>query len=56
MKVNRIKKILDAHNVPNYIIADRIYADSMEIGTQLFQSVEELTGWSKAKIYTWLGY
>lgn len=56
MKINRIKKILDAHNVPNYVIADRIFADSMLAGTQLFQKVEELTNWNKAKLYEWLGY
>lgn len=30
----QIKKVLDAHSIPNYIADDRIYADSMIGGTK----------------------
>lgn len=56
MKTNKIKKILDMHSVPNYIIGERIFADSMQGGTQIFEKTVELTDWRKTKIYEWLGY
>lgn len=52
----QIKKVLDAHSIPNYIADDRIYADSMIGGTKEFEHVEDATGWSKEKLYQWLGY
>lgn len=51
-----IKKILDAHSVPNFEKGGRIYADSMLAGSGLFEEVEDLTGWSMEKLWEWLGY
>lgn len=51
-----ISRILDAHNIPHYIKNGRLYADTMECGTQLYERTEELTGISKSDLYLWLGY
>lgn len=56
MKISRIKKILDAHSVPNFEKEGHIYADSMISGSGLFEEVEDLTGWSMKKLRAWLGY
>lgn len=56
MKNSNIKKILDAHSVPNFEKEGRIYADSMLAGSDLFEEVEDLTGWNLEKLRAWLGY
>ena len=52
----QIRKILDAHNIPNYEKNNCIYADSMIAETEVFECVENMTGWSKKLIFEWLGY
>lgn len=54
--IEKIKKILDAHGVPYILEGGRIYADSMVCGTALFEAVEDVTDWTLAKLYSWLGY
>lgn len=56
MEISRIKKILDAHSVPNFEKEGRIYADSMLAGSNLFEEVEDMTGWDLEKLRAWLGY
>lgn len=56
MTIHKIKSILDDHGVPNYIVNGRIYADSMIASTDTFEVVEDLTNYSRAKLYAWLGY
>lgn len=51
-----VNKILDLHSVPNYTQNGSIYADSMEAGTEVFEKVENVTGWSRSQLYAWLGY
>lgn len=52
----KIRRILKAHNVPCYIKGGRIYADTMESGKSLFESVEDLTGFDLDELREWLGY
>lgn len=56
METSRIKKVLSAHNVPNFEKEGRIYADSMLSESDLFEYVEDLTGWSMERLRSWLGY
>ena len=56
MDISKIKKILDAHSVPNYIKGGHIFADSMLSGCAMFEIVEDVTDWSKSQLYAWLGY
>lgn len=56
MSNSQIKKLLDVHNIPNYEMNGCIYADSMIAGTEVFECVEDMTGWSKKLILEWLGY
>lgn len=56
MRIERIKEILDFHSIPNYTQNGSIYADSMEAGTEVFEKIENVTGWSRSQLYTWLGY
>ena len=56
MRKETIIKILDLHSVPHYERDGEIYADSAIGGTALFQEVENVTDWSKRKLYDWLGY
>lgn len=56
MTIERIRKILDLHNIPNYTQKGSIYADSMEAGTEVFEKIENVTGWSRSQLYVWLGY
>ncbi|MBR1948369.1 MAG: hypothetical protein IKA30_01090 [Alphaproteobacteria bacterium] len=51
-----ISKILDNHSIPYYIKGDRIYADSMQAFTKLFENVVDLTDYTKSELYDWLGY
>lgn len=51
-----ISRILDTHNIPHYIESGRLYADTMECGTRLYERTEDLTGISKNDLYLWLGY
>ena len=56
MTIEKIRKILDLHSVPNYTQNGSIYADSMEAGTKVFEKVENVTGWNRTQLYAWLGY
>lgn len=56
MKIETIKKILDAHSVPNYINGGHIFVDSMLAGNEIFEAVEDVTDWSKSQLFAWLGY
>lgn len=56
MEISRIKKILDAHSVPNYIKDGHIFADSMLAFHEKFEIVEDVTGFTKSQLYAWLGY
>nr|DAP10262.1 MAG TPA: hypothetical protein [Caudoviricetes sp.] len=56
MENRKIKKILDAHSVPYFEKEGRIYADYMLSGSDLFEEVEDLTGWSMERLRAWLGY
>lgn len=56
MENRKIKKILDAHSVPNFEKEGRIYADSMLAASDLFENVEDLTDWSMERLRAWLGY
>lgn len=54
--VDKIARILDAHGVPYYIAAGRIYADAMLTGAPLFAEVVDLTDYTRPELYAWLGY
>ena len=56
MKNESIRKILENHSVPCYEKDGHIFADAMISGSSLFEEVEDLTGYTKKKIYEWLGY
>nr|DAG33533.1 MAG TPA: hypothetical protein [Caudoviricetes sp.] len=56
MEISRIKKILDAHSVPNYTKDGHIFADCMFAFRKKFEIVEDVTGWSRSQLYAWLGY
>ena len=56
MSITTIKKILDAHGVPYFEKDGSIYADSMISGTTKFEQAENVTTWTRYKLYTWLGY
>lgn len=56
MKNEKIANILDKHYVPYFEQGGRIYADSMQAGTAVFEGVEDLTGYSRQKLMAWLGY
>ena len=56
MAITTIRAILDAHGIPCFIAAGRIYSDSMQANTGLFEILEDLTDWTRAEIYSWLGY
>lgn len=56
MTISKIRSILDAHGVPCFISGGRIYADSMIACTALFECVEDLTDYTRAQLYAWLGY
>lgn len=56
MTIKEIKKILDNHGVPNYTDGDKIFADSMISTIKKFEVVEDVTKWSRKKLYVWLGY
>ena len=56
MTIKTIKQILDAHGVPHYEKDGSIYADSMIAGTDVFEHVENVTKWSREKLFSWLGY
>lgn len=51
-----IKSVLDAHGVPNFIADGRIYADSMIAHTSPFEEIEDLTDYTRAELFAWLGY
>lgn len=56
MSIIKIQSILNDHGVPNFIADGRIYADSMVAFTALFEEVEDLTDYTRADLYAWLGY
>lgn len=45
-----IMKILKAHFVPCYEAGGHVFADSMLSGTEEFEKVEDVTGWSKKSL------
>lgn len=55
-RIEKIRKILDLHGVPNYTQNGSLYADSMISGKKLFEEVENVTDWTKNQLYIWLGY
>lgn len=50
-----ISRILDMHYIPHYEENGKIFADTMEV-SEKFAQVEDVTGWSKRKLFDWLGY
>lgn len=56
MSMNQIKRILDAHSVPYKEQGGRVLADSMEAFTELFEHVEDVTDWTRGRLFGWLGY
>lgn len=56
MTQQTITRILDLHSIPYQIHSGRIYADSMLSGTALFEILEDVTGWTRSQLYSWLGY
>jgi hypothetical protein len=56
MSNKRIAWILDNHGIPHFEENDRIYADSMIVGTELFEQTDDLTGYTVGKLRKWLGY
>lgn len=56
MTLNNIAKILKMHSIPYYIKGNRIYADSMIGGTELFEATDDMTDWTWPQLYSWLGY
>lgn len=52
----KIIRILELHHIPYYEKNGEVFADSMIAYTELFQEVENVTGWSKRQLYDWLGY
>lgn len=56
MKIECVVKILESHSVPYFTKDGRIYADSMQAFTELFEEVEDLTDFSRSELYSWLGY
>lgn len=56
MSINQIAKILDLRSIPYFTENDRIYADSMIVGTEIFENVEDVTNWTPQALSEWLGY
>jgi hypothetical protein len=56
MEIKQIEKVLKLHSVPYRIVDDRIYADSMIAGTEVFENIEDLTGYTMQQLRDWLGY
>ena len=56
MSIVKIAQTLEAHSVPYYIENNRIFADSMICGTQMFDEVVDLTDYTCSKLFAWLGY
>lgn len=56
MKNETIRKILELHSIPCYEQNGRVYADTMLSGSEIFEEVEDLTGWTRKQLYDWLGY
>lgn len=56
MTISKIQSILDSHGVPSFISSDRIFADSMGAFTAPFEEIEDVTDFTRAELYAWLGY
>ena len=56
MSIKRIEFILTAHCIPHYINDGRIYADTMECGREIVEDVVDVTDYSAADLYDFLGY
>lgn len=57
MRQDTIIKILNLHFIPWYMTrSGRIMVDSMIGGTRVFEVVEDVTDWSRSRLYDWLGY
>lgn len=55
MPINKIQSILAAHGIPCRIIDGRIWADPLEAHRE-DPEWEDLTGFTRAELYEWLGY
>lgn len=49
-------KILKQHSISFKIENDRILADSMIAGKEIFDETIDITDYTKNQLYTWLGY
>lgn len=57
MSARKIVAILELHSIPYKVSrTGRIYADSMIGGSRVFEIVVDVTGWSRSRLYDWLGY
>ena len=56
MTIQTIEQILKNHGIPYYKRNGNIYADSMISGTARFEYVENVTTWTRTKLFAWLGY
>lgn len=56
MTIKKIKTILDLHHIPYFTKGNRIYANSMYGGTELFEEVVDVTDFSFKELCSWLGY
>ena len=57
MSNKKIISILQLHYIPYYIDEnEHIKADSMQGGTDVFEFVIDMTGWTLKKLLDWLGY
>ncbi len=55
-RIEKIKKIIDRHHVPYFEQNGRLFANSMEGGTELFEHAVDVTDMTKPELYAWLGY
>ena len=50
MPIDQISQILDRHGVPFFVEGNRIYADSMCVGTELFAETVDLTNYTPSAL------
>ena len=48
--------LLRIHSIPYKVENGQILADSMEGGTEIFEKMVNMTGWTKRQLLSWLGY
>lgn len=56
MSITTIINILEQHSVPYFIKDNRVYADSMVAFSQPFETVIDMTDYTRSQLYAWLGY